>query len=187
MCDCGGNLSKQIQRFLVPMPVILVSSQGFSGIPNIAPYGSTMAASLDAQRPCIAVGIVDRQRTYRNVLESAEFVANIPTIDMIDIINKTSLPCPPNVNKFERFNIATTASLKVRPPSVKACKVRFECKLLRDIEFGGDRNLILGEVIAITTDDTPQSPEKQSMDEMKSILARPKGYYSIGPLLSPRV
>ena len=165
----------RLRDYWASTPVVLVTSQDNNGLPNVAPYGSIMVASYSEQFPCIAMGIARSQRTYRNIVEVKEFVVNIPTVKMIKIIKETSMPCPPDENKFTKFGIETNPSRKVRPPSVKGCIASFEVRLLRDIEFGGDRNLIIAEVVALSL----SSPKERRIEDIKPVYANREGYYEI--------
>lgn len=172
---------------LYPMNVVLVSTIGKLGIPDVAPYG--LNCPISHHPPVIGVGIARDRKTYKNILNFKEFVVNLPAEEMINVVNKTALPCPPEVNKFEEYGLTPIPSLKVKPPSVKECIFHFECKLNKIIDIKGDHDLVIGRVVAATVDkNLSEAKNEKLLEAMKPILyvSGVKRYYALGRFLGER-
>jgi len=132
------------------IPVYLISTVSKSGIKNIAPYGMVMPVSYNP--PIYAVGSDKDRDTYRNILETREFVLNVPSTSMLEKVNITGVKFPPEMDEFEKANFTPIAASQVKPPLIAECKSHFECKVLNIYEITNSRVIIIGEVAAISTD-----------------------------------
>ncbi len=174
----------RLYDFWPPFPVVLVSTLSKTGVPDVAPYGMDMMISFDP--PIVALGIVKTRKTYANILSTGEFVVNVPTDKLVDKINKAAWSCPPEIDKFKKVGLTQMPSLKVKAPSVKECKIRFECKLDWTKETG-DHDIVIGRVVAITVDEdlAKASPEKLK-PKTRPVFYGMKRYYALGKLLGSR-
>jgi flavin reductase (DIM6/NTAB) family NADH-FMN oxidoreductase RutF len=132
------------------VPVYLISTVSKSGVRNIAPYGMVMPVSYN---PTIYVVGSDKDRdTYRNILETEEFVLNIPPTSMLEKVNLTGIKFPAEIDEFEKAKFTPTSASQVKPPLIAECRSHFECKLLSIYEITKTRVIIIGEVVAVSID-----------------------------------
>ena len=85
-----------------------------------------------------------------NVGQVPEFVVNVVPYALRDIMNLTSAPLPHGESEFEKFNIATAPSTKVKPPRVADSPVSFECRLDRIVNIGEGPlagNVVFGTIL----------------------------------------
>ena len=175
----------KLYEFWPPFPVVLVSTLSKTGVPDVAPYGMHMPISF--KPPIVTLGIVKSRKTYKNIVNTKEFVVNVPPDKLVDKINKAAWACPSKINKFKKAGLTQTPSVKVKAPSVKECKVHFECRLdwVRTV---GDHDIIAGRVVAITVDeDLAKAPLEKLKQKMKPIFYGAKRYYALGKFLGVRV
>ena len=166
-------------EFLLPVPVVLVSTESRAGVKNVAPY--CMVMQVSSRPPIIALGITKKRKTYKNIVDSGEFVVNVPSEDMIKIINKTGDSCLPTVDKFGAFSLTPVASSKVKAPKVGECKIHFECKLMKIEDVGGDHDLIIGQVLAITMNEKIANAQLGEIKKkMKPVFYGIRYYYALG-------
>jgi flavin reductase (DIM6/NTAB) family NADH-FMN oxidoreductase RutF len=96
--------------------------------------------------------------TAKNVLETREFVLNIPNNDIAEKALITAESFPRNVNEIEKAGLTAIPSKKVKPPSIKECIAHAECVLEEVKKFAigeyvspNDRgkygNLFIGRVV----------------------------------------
>lgn len=167
-----------------PHSVLLVSTISKEGLPNVAPICMNMCASFDP--PALAIGVAKQRRTHRNIVDTGEFVANTATDEMAERISMAAWKWPPGVNKFEAVGLTSVSSLKVRAPSVKECRVHFECEV-RWMREAGDHDIIVGEVVAITADEQLAGLELDKIPPMmKPIYYGCRYYYTLGDFLGER-
>lgn len=132
------------------VPVYLISTVSKSRVKNIAPYGMVMPVSYNP--PIYVVGSDKDRDTYRNIVETEEFVLNIPTTSMLEKVNIAGVKFPAEIDEFEKAELTPIPGLKVKPPLIAECKSHFECKLLSIYEIIDTRVIIIGEVVAVSID-----------------------------------
>ncbi|MFT4083038.1 MAG: flavin reductase family protein [Nocardioides sp.] len=142
-----------LNRLVVPRPIAWVSSRSAAGVDNLAPHSFfTVACSDPAVVSFTSVGHKD---TLRNVRETGEFVVNLAPAGLVEQINATSAPYPPELSEFDEVGLTRLASQIVVPPSVAESPAAIECVLERTVEFGeAPRGSVVcfGRVVAITVE-----------------------------------
>ena len=151
---------KEINKVEIPLndspiaspgvPVYLISTMSKSGVRNIAPYGMVMPVSYNP--PIYAIGSDKDRDTYRNIVETEEFVLNVPSTSMLKKVNLTGIKFPAEIDEFKKAKFTSIPSSKVNPPLIAECRSHFECKLLNIYEITKTRVIIVGEVVAISID-----------------------------------
>ena len=132
------------------VPVYLISTMSKSGVRNIAPYGMVMPVSYN---PLIyAIGSDKDRDTYRNILETEEFVLNVSPTSMLEKVNLTGIKFPAEIDEFEKAKLTPIPASKVNPPLIAECRSHFECRLLNIYEITKTRVVIIGEVVTISID-----------------------------------
>jgi flavin reductase (DIM6/NTAB) family NADH-FMN oxidoreductase RutF len=142
-----------LTALVVPRPIAWVSSLSESAVVNLAPHSYFNAVSSD---PLIVhfTSTGDREKdSLRNCRASGEFVVNVVSRDLLVEMNLTSADAPPEVSELDLAGLATTPSLRVRPPRVARAKAALECRVV-DIISKGNGNMVFGEVVHIVVDDS---------------------------------
>jgi len=136
------------ERDYIVRPIVLITSMNRDGTPNAAVKTNFMViSSMKSYAFCCS----PEHHTYQNIMETREFVVNIPTEDIIGRVLKAAVitvkPCPTGVNEVKAAGLTQIPSDKVRPPRVKECVAHYEC-LLDWCKEG----LIVGKVVAVSVD-----------------------------------
>ncbi len=152
---------------VVPRPIAWVSTVSKDGIYNIAPFSYfTVASSFPPVlcfSPALKSATVDGEiktvpkDTLRNVRETGEFVVNIVSRNLAEIMNQTSADCPPEVSEFDKTKLQSSKSSLVKAPRVMDALISMECTLNQIVELGttaGAGNLVLGNVVCFHFDDS---------------------------------
>jgi len=173
---------------LIPAPVYLISTMDKYGILNIAPYGMVMPVSYNPL--IISVGSAKNRDTYRNILETNEFVLNIPSIALLRKVNKTADPIPSNEDEFIHANLTPIKSLVVKPPRIEECKAHLECETIWIKEVSNDaenRVIITAKVVALSLDEDIfiKNLCKQK-GLMKPLFYVGKSYFTLGSYVGNR-
>lgn len=87
--------------------------------------------------------------TVRNVMETGEFVVNLPSFDKTSLqaVRVVGLPFARGVSELKKAALTALPSVVVKPPRILECPRHFECKLEWTKEWAG-RLMIVGEVVA---------------------------------------
>jgi flavin reductase (DIM6/NTAB) family NADH-FMN oxidoreductase RutF len=149
-----------------PRPIAWVSTVSAAGQPNLAPFSFFNAVCIDPPLLAFAPGLRPARHsasapgepkdTLRNVRETKEFVVNIVTYDLIEVMNLTSGEYQASVNEWEMAGVAPEPSRLVRPARVRDSPVSFECVLDRILDFSPaptGSSLVIGKVVAIRVND----------------------------------
>ena len=97
---------------VAPRPIAWITTQSRDGLANIAPFSSyNYVASAP---PMVAVNISSREGqlkdTARNIIETSEFVVNVPDEASLDLVHPTSAEHPPHVSEADTHAVALTPS-----------------------------------------------------------------------------
>lgn len=138
---------------ITPRPIAWVSTISAEGKTNLAPF-SYFQAICSKPPTLLFTGTIDRNGRSKdsvlNVRAVPEFVVNLVSYELTEQMNATSASLPHGESEFETFGIASTPSLKVKPPRVAAAPVSFECRVDRIIDLGegpAGANVVFGRVI----------------------------------------
>ena len=146
-----------LKAIVAPRPIGWISSLSSAGVVNLAPYSFF---NMFSENPWI-VGFSSgtRKDSVSNVAETGEFVYNLATRPLLDEVNRSSAPVPPEMNEFEYAGIQSAPCRIVKPPRVAASPCAFECKWIETINLKGLSGkptqwyLVLGEVVGVHIDD----------------------------------
>lgn len=160
-------IENDVLRLLGFSPVTLITTLGKDGSINAAPYG--WITVVDYSPPQLLFSVNIKHDTYRNILDTGEFVVNVPSADIIREIWITQKHFPYGTNELKKANLTAFPSEKVKPPRIKECKVHIECKVLWT-KIIGSACLVLGSIEAISID---KEVEALDVKERAIALKRP--------------
>ncbi|MFE4498947.1 flavin reductase family protein [Rhodococcus sp. NPDC056743] len=131
---------------VVPRPIAWVSTLSADGVGNLAPHSFFTVAS--AAPPVVQFTSVGRKDSLRNIETTGEFVINVATASLFDMVNDSSAPYAPDADEFLELGIRSEPSERVRPLRVAESPVAIECTLRQVIEVG-DSFVVMGDVVAV--------------------------------------
>jgi flavin reductase (DIM6/NTAB) family NADH-FMN oxidoreductase RutF len=181
-------LLEEKSSVLPVLPIVLVTSIGKNGKPNIITLGAV--AHMSVKPPIIGIGIYPCRYSYGLIEETKDFVVNFPTIEMLwetDYIGTG--PSGENIDKFEATGLTPLKSTKVKSPIIKECPLNLECILKQKLTIGSpdSHDWFIGEVVATHVDEEVMN-EKGKIDLRKAPIIMYSGwsweYWSIGKKLN---
>lgn len=131
-------------RLIGSGPVVLVSSL-LGKRAGLTPIAWNMPVSDDP--PVIALEIWEKHFIYKAILETGDFVVNIPSSDMARTIRGLGSVSGSRIDKFEKYGLAKEPARKVFSPRLKSALAIMECKLRRDRRLLDKYNIVLGDVV----------------------------------------
>ena len=141
---------KQPMIGLYNLTVVLVSCVDKKEKPNIIPLGWVGGVCSDP--PQVGIAIRPHRYSYNLIKETKEFVVNIPTEELVKVVDKTGFCSGKDVDKFKEFNLTPLPASKISIPLIKECSVNLECKLRHLLELGS-HGLFIGEIVAVQVDE----------------------------------
>ncbi len=134
----------QWYKVLAPRSVVLISTVNLKGISNAAPFSFVMPTSCDP--PLIAFASSPDHHTVKNILETGDFVVNIPSYEILKELWICAKDFPAGVSEIKKAGLTEEKSTKVKSPGIKECFAHFECKLFKKY-LAGDHLLIAGKIL----------------------------------------
>ncbi len=146
----------------VPPAVVLISTMDSKGVFNAAPFSFVMPVSSDP--PLIAFASNPNHDTVRNILETEDFVVNIPGREILKQLWICANDFPTGTSEIKEAGLTEEPSIKVKSPKIAECFAHFECKLFGKYPVG-DHLLIIGKVLEADVKD-------EFMGRKKYLIAR---------------
>lgn len=140
-----------------PRPIGWISSISASGQVNLAPY--SFFNGVSAEPPIVMFSSEGYKDSINNILETREFVCNVPNFDLREAVVKTSAELAHGINEMEVAQLEAAPCRLVKAPRVAAAPVAMECKLLKILSLDdldgnpANRHVVFGQVVGIHIDE----------------------------------
>jgi flavin reductase (DIM6/NTAB) family NADH-FMN oxidoreductase RutF len=131
-------------RLIGPGPMVLVSSL-YDKRAAITPIAWHMPVSDSP--PIVALEIWKGHFVYKAILQTGDFVINIPSGKMADVVRKLGSVSGKSCDKFKKFGLVKEASQKVKSPRLGSAIGIMECRLRQEKRLLDKYNVILGDVV----------------------------------------
>jgi flavin reductase (DIM6/NTAB) family NADH-FMN oxidoreductase RutF len=138
----------------VPRPIGWISTVSSDGINNLAPFSQFQNVTFDPPTVLFSSCGTPNTDTARNAEATGEFVWNMATYELREVVARSAFEYPPDVDEFEELGIETLPSTLVAPLRVAASPCHFECVVTHVLDITGrvgkaTCKLIIGEVVGI--------------------------------------
>ncbi|SIO23023.1 NADH-FMN oxidoreductase RutF, flavin reductase (DIM6/NTAB) family [Carnobacterium alterfunditum] len=147
---------KFISGSVIPRPIAWVTSLSKDGsVVNAAPFSFFSAASNEL--PLLTVAILRNdgmiKDTARNILDQKEAVIHIVDQAVVEEMNQTSAPLPPDQSELDQTQLTLVDSLSVKVPSIAEAKIRFEGVLHQYVPIKDENDKIITDFFFIRVTD----------------------------------
>lgn len=140
----GTESAPCFHYLLHPYPTFLVTCVGSDSRPNIITVAWLIPVSVEP--PLIAMSVRPTRHSYSLLVDSGEFVVNVPHVGLAAEALRCGRRSGRSVDKFVTSGLTPSRARHVRPPIIAECLAHLECRIVEDIE-AGDHRLLIGEVI----------------------------------------
>ncbi|MDB5447927.1 MAG: flavoprotein oxygenase family-like protein [Phenylobacterium sp.] len=151
-----GLAHDPLKAIVAPRPIGWMSTVDAQGVVNLAPYSFFNAFS--ARPPIVGFSNERSSDSLANCHATGEFVFNLVTAELAEVMNATSDAVAPDVDEMKMTGLEGLPSRLVRPPRVARSPASFECKVLQiihlhDLEGQPTKShLVLGQVVGVHID-----------------------------------
>jgi len=99
--------------------------------------------------------------TATNILETGEFVANLPAFDrkMLEKVMVVGLPFARGTSELDKAGLTVLPSTMIKPPRINECPRHFECEVEWTREWAGGRMMVCGRLVAASVDSDCVDPK----------------------------
>jgi len=133
---------------LYPVPVVLVSCG--SDRPNLITLA--WAGTVCSDPPSIAIAIRPSRHSHDLIVESGEFVVNLPRASQVGLVDYCGQVSGRDVDKWAACELTPLPGTQVHTPVVAECPVSMECRVVHRLTLG-THDLFIGQVLAVQVDE----------------------------------
>ncbi|MEK6693031.1 MAG: flavin reductase family protein [Nitrospirota bacterium] len=168
--------------YIYPSPVMLISSQGKDGKPNIATI--SWGGVLCSDPPIVGISVRPTRHSNRLIKEAMEFVLNIPSEKRLKETDYCGSVSGRDIDKFSEAGFTAGNTERVKAPLIKECPINLECKVKQILNLGS-HDLFIAEVVAAHVDEEILEGDRISMDRLSPISYCPvvQEYRSMGEMI----
>lgn len=172
---------RMVTSCAVPRPIAWVTTKSAAGVVNAAPFSSYNYIAHSP--PMVAINVGSREGklkdTARNMVETKEFVINVPTEETLDTMHETAWEYGPEVSETDVLNIPLMASEFVKPPRIAISPIQMECRLTQVVPLGsGFNTLYIGEIVAFHLSEAIFDGRHVDFAKLKPVARLGGPYYS---------
>lgn len=162
---------------LNPTPVVLVTSKDRKDKLNV--FTVAWVSTVCTKEPIIAMGIRPERLSYNNIKESKECVINLPTREMVKIVDYCGVVSGRKQDKIKHLNLELNEGVAISTPSLESSPIALECKLKKIVPLGS-HDLFLFTVLNVKVDETLiDSKNKIRFDKANLVCYNHGEYYGL--------
>jgi len=130
---------------LHPRNTVLVTTVSRDGKPNVLAVAWITPISVNP--PYLGISVKLGRYSHKLLLETGEFVVNVPTFDLAREVTICGRKSGRQVDKFKEAGLTTEQAKVVKVPIIKECVAHLECKVVDRFKVG-DHDFFVGQVLA---------------------------------------
>lgn len=131
--------------------IVLVSSRSSQGEIHVAAKSWVCMAASDP--PTLSLACRLSHRTAINILETREFVVNVPGDDISGRVIASVESIVPDLDG-DAPAWTLTPAIKVAPPLVAECRAHLECVLDASRRFNAEEIVLYGRILSVSVDES---------------------------------
>ncbi len=162
---------------LAPVPPALVSL-GSVESPNVLTIGWT--GILNTKPPKTYISVRPERHSYKMLLESGEFVINLPTVNMVRAVDFCGCRTGAKFDKFKLCGLTAEPGVNISAPSIAECPISIECKVY-DRASLGTHDMFLADILSVrVSEDVIDRSGKLRIDKCNLLAYAHGTYFSLG-------
>jgi flavin reductase (DIM6/NTAB) family NADH-FMN oxidoreductase RutF len=172
---------KLIIGLVIPRPIGWVSTWNENGVANCAPFSFFNAISEDPPLCILSFNLRSDgalKHTLKNIRRTGEYVVNLADESTANAMHISSGEIPETESEFSKTGLTPVPAKIVKHPRIGEAAASFECKVERRIEFGPERELVIGEILLIHAREGIVDPKTKRISE--------ENYRPVGRLFANR-
>ena len=158
---------KLLCGLVVPRPIALITTISADGVVNAAPFSFFNVFS--EAPPLVVVGLqvkpdLSIKDTTRNVRANGNFVVNMVDEALAKSMVDCSMNFPSDMGEPEALHLPLSDGVFVPVPHFAGAPVALECRKVTMMNFGAERDLLIGEVLGLQVRDGVVDPDTLRTD-----------------------
>jgi flavin reductase (DIM6/NTAB) family NADH-FMN oxidoreductase RutF len=147
---------KLLGGLVIPRPIALVTSRSAAGHDNAAPFSFFNVMAEEPPIVVLGLGVAasgGAKDTTSNIRDRGEFVVNLVDEPLAEAMNLCAIDFPPEVSEIEVAGLDLLPAERVDAARIAQSPVHLECRRLMTLQPGGERYIVLGEVVWLHVQD----------------------------------
>ena len=166
---------KLLIGLVIPRPIAWVSTWSENGVANCAPFSFFNVISEDPPLCILSFnwrsdGTI--KHTLKNIRRTGEYVVNLADEGTANAMHLSSTELPEGESEFAKYGLTPVPAKRVKHPRIAEAAASLECRVERRINFGPEREMVVGEILLIHARDGIIDPLTKRISEE---LYRPIG------------
>jgi len=166
---------KLLIGLVIPRPIAWVSTWSENGVANCAPFSFFNVISEDPPLCILSFnwrsdGTI--KHTLKNIRRTGEYVVNLADEGTANQMHLSGTELPEGESEFASYGLTPAPAKLVKHPRIAEAAASLECRVERRINFGPEREMVVGEILLITARDGIIDPATKRISED---LYRPVG------------
>lgn len=172
---------KLLIGLVIPRPIAWVSTWSENGVANCAPFSFFNVIS---EEPPLCILSFNRRsdgamkHTLKNIRRTGEFVVNLADEGTANAMHASGEEIPESESEFARSGLTPVPAAMVKHPRIGEAAASLECRVERRIEFGPEREMVVGEILLIHAREGIIDPKTKRISEER--------YRPVGRLFASR-
>jgi flavin reductase (DIM6/NTAB) family NADH-FMN oxidoreductase RutF len=143
---------KLLIGLVIPRPIAWISTWSANGVANCAPFSFFNVVS---EEPPLCIVSFNRRsdgamkHTLKNIRRTGEFVVNLADESTANAMHSSGDEIPEEESEFVRSGLTPVPAALVAHPRIAEAAASFECRVERRIEFGPEREMVIGEILFV--------------------------------------
>jgi flavin reductase (DIM6/NTAB) family NADH-FMN oxidoreductase RutF len=143
---------KLLIGLVIPRPIAWVSTWSENGVANCAPF--SFFNVISEEPPLCILSFNWRsdgelKHTLKNIRRTGEFVVNLADEGTAPAMHLSSAEIPESESEFARCKLTAVPARMVQHPRIAEAAASLECRVERRIQFGPQREMVVGEILLI--------------------------------------
>jgi len=143
---------KLLIGLVIPRPIGWVSTWNENGLANCAPFSFFNCISEDPPLCILSFNLRTdgaMKHSLKNIRRTGEYVVNLVDESTANAMHVSSYEIPETESEFAKTGLTPVPARIVKHPRIGEAAAAFECKVERIIEFGPERELVIGEILLV--------------------------------------
>jgi flavin reductase (DIM6/NTAB) family NADH-FMN oxidoreductase RutF len=159
---------KLLIGLVIPRPIAWVSTWSEHGVANCAPFSFFNVIS---EEPPLCILSFNRRsdgamkHTLKNIRRTGEFVVNLADEGTANAMHASSAELPESESEFAASGLTPVPAAMVKHPRIGEAAASLECRVERRIEFGPEREMVVGEILLIHAREGIVDPKTKRISE----------------------
>jgi flavin reductase (DIM6/NTAB) family NADH-FMN oxidoreductase RutF len=159
---------KLLIGLVIPRPIAWVSTWSENGVANCAPF--SFFNVISEEPPLCILSFNNRsdgamKHTLKNIRRTGEFVVNLADETTANAMHASAAEIPEGESEFARAGLTPEPARTVRHPRIAEAAASLECRVERRIEFGPEREMVVGEILLVHARDGIIDPASKRISE----------------------